>query len=179
MNKFTPVFLMLAVLVIAGGSYVYFMSPPGSSSVQAISAPYNSTMEIVLYANANGWNYNTSNPNPTIYAKTHVLLEFKVIEQDTFPHTLTINPGPNESQSSAIVSVNIPAVPGTVVWVNWSFSVPGIYTYWCIVHPETMVGKLIINSSSNTTGSPYAIAYSHYSGFKGMFNFYGIRVQNE
>ncbi len=160
MNRITPVALFLVVIIAAVGSFAYFVSPSSGSSSQT-SSSYNSTMEITLYANANGWNYNSTHPNPTLYAKTHVLLEFKIIEQDNFPHTFTINPGPNESQSNAFINVNIPAIPGTVVWVNWSFSSPGLYTYWCVVHPETMVGQLIINSSANSSSSPSVIQGSN------------------
>ncbi len=170
MNRVTPIAIFLVVLLAAGGSFVWFVEQPSSSS--NYTATYNSTKEIVLYANAVGWNYNSSNPNPTLYEKTHVLLEFKVIEQDNLPHTLTVNPGTNESTSNDVFSVNIPAVTGTVVWLNWSFANPGTYTYWCEVHPITMVGKLIINaSSSNGTNasavstlqsqSPSLISYSN------------------
>jgi hypothetical protein len=155
-RKTTPLAIFVIVLLAAGGSFVWFVEQSGGSSATTI-APYNSTQVIVLYANYQGWNYNSSIPNPTLYEKTHVLLEFKVIEQDNLPHTLTINPGSNESASNYIVSVNIPAVTGTIVWVNWSFANPGIYTYWCEVHPETMVGKLVLNSTtSNTTNASVA-----------------------
>jgi hypothetical protein len=153
MRKSTAIALFLVVIIAAGGSFIWFMEGTSTVSTQS-SASYNSTEVIVLYANALGWNYNSSHPNPTIYAKTHVLLEFKVIEQDGLPHTLTINPGPNESASSAIVNVVIPTTVGSVTWANWSFANPGVYTYWCEVHPETMVGKLVINAtSSNSTNS--------------------------
>ncbi|MGC8645426.1 MAG: cupredoxin domain-containing protein [Thermoplasmata archaeon] len=153
MRKATAVAIFIIVLGAAGGSFVWFME--GTNTVgTGLSASYNSTVLIVLYANALGWNYNSSHPDPTIYEKTHVLLEFKVIEQDGLPHTLTINPGPNESASSAIVNVVIPTTIGSVTWVNWSFANPGIYTYWCEVHPETMVGQLVINATtSNATSS--------------------------
>lgn len=157
MNKWTGFAIGIILILGAGLSFYFFLSVPQGLGSQTVSASYNSTELIVLYANAEGWNYNSSHPNPTIYAKTHVLLEFKVIEQDDFPHTLTINPGNTENQNSAIVSVNIPPIPGTVVWVNWSFSQPGNYTYWCIVHPETMVGLLVINSSVNQTLSTLEI----------------------
>ncbi len=153
MNKITAISLAIILIAGSGLSFYFFLSVPQGLGAQGVSASYNSTMLIVLYANAQGWNYNTSHPNPTIYAKTHVLLEFKVIEQDNLPHTLTINPGNTENQNSAILSVNIPPIPGSVVWVNWSFGQPGNYTYWCIVHPETMVGLLVINSSGNSSAA--------------------------
>ncbi len=154
MNRSTPLVIFVVVLLAAGLSFVWFVEQTGPSG-QNYSSNYNSTKVIVLYANAAGWDANTSNPNPTLYEKTHVLLEFKVIEQDTQPHTLTVNPGSNESQTNEVFSVNIPAVKGTVVWLNWSFANPGTYDYWCIVHPETMNGSLIINASSgNGTSAP-------------------------
>ncbi|MEM0136225.1 MAG: hypothetical protein QXU18_13545 [Thermoplasmatales archaeon] len=154
MNKATPIAIFIVVLLAAGGSFVWFVESSGSGNSNNLPAPYNSTQLIVLYANELGWNYNSSNPNPTLYEKTHVLLEFKVIEQDNQPHTLTVNPGTNESQTNEIFSVNIPPVTGSVVWVNWSFANPGVFTYWCIVHPETMVGRLYVNStSSNSTNA--------------------------
>lgn len=152
MNRVTPVALFLVIIIASGASFVYFVQTPGSGQSQG-SGTYNSTQLIVLYANAEGWNYNSSNPNPTLHESTHVLLEFKVIEQDNLPHTLTINPGPNESSSNAIFSVNIPPVTGTIVWANWTFNDPGVFTYWCEVHPETMVGLLLINASQNNTSN--------------------------
>jgi hypothetical protein len=157
MRKSTPIAIFVVVILAAGGSFIWFMEQPGGPSTAGTRGSYNSTQLIVLYANALGWDYNSSHPNPTLYEKTHVLLEFKVIEQDNLPHTFTINPGPNESASNAILSVNIPPVTGTVTWVNWSFSNPGTFTYWCEVHPETMVGLLVINATtSNTTNASVA-----------------------
>ncbi len=172
MNKSTAAVMFVVVLLATGGSFVWFIESSGTSGSGGISASYNSTQLIVLYANALGWNYNSSNPNPTLYEKTHVLLEFKVIEQDNLPHTLTINPGTNESTTNIILSVNIPAVTGTITWVNWSFANPGVFTYWCEVHPETMVGKLIVNSTSSNATNASAVSLtpegalnliSHYS----------------
>ncbi|MEM0135185.1 MAG: hypothetical protein QXU18_08190 [Thermoplasmatales archaeon] len=164
MRKATPIAVFVIVLVATGASFIWFTESTSTTTSQ-ISASYNSTQLIVLYANAEGWNYNSSHPDPTLYSKTHVLLEFKVIEQDGLPHTLTINPGPNESASSAIVNVVIPTTIGSVTWVNWSFSNPGVYTYWCEVHPETMVGSLIINAtSSNSTNSSLPVAPESMTG---------------
>ena len=178
MSRITAISLALILILGAGLSFYFFLSVPQGIGAQGVSASYNSTELIVLYANAQGWNYNSSHPNPTIYAKTHVLLEFKVIEQDNLPHTLTINPGNSENQNSAIVSVNIPPITGTVVWVNWSFGQPGTYTYWCIVHPETMVGLLIINSSTNQTGSvvPNSIQGYQLSNLS-IGNIYGAKFE--
>lgn len=151
MNKATPVVLLVIVLIVAGASFFWFVGGPTGTSGHT-QGTYNSTTTIVLYANAQGWNYN-STPNPTLNEKFHTRLDFKVIEQDGLPHTLTINPGPNESssQSDYIVNVQIPTTVGAVVWVNWSFSSTGLYTYWCTVHPVTMVGKLYVNSTSNNS----------------------------
>lgn len=157
MNRSTPLVIFVVVLLAAGLSFVWFVEQTNSSG-QNYSGTYNSTKVIVLYANAAGWDANSSNPNPTLYEKTHVLLEFKIIEQDTQPHTFTVNPGSKESQANEVFSVNIPAVQGTVVWLNWSFANPGAYDYWCIVHPETMNGSLVINSSSSNGSSASAVS---------------------
>jgi hypothetical protein len=154
MNKATPIVLLVVVLIAAGSSFVWFLNVPGGG-VSYQQGSYNSTEVIVLYANAQGWNYNSSNPNPTLNEKLHTLLEFKVIEQDGLPHTLTIAAGPNETTNSNdwIVNVVIPTTVGSITWVNWSFANPGLYTYWCTVHPYTMVGKLYVNGTSNSTSS--------------------------
>lgn len=151
MNKSVPIILLVVVLIVAGSSFAWFLITPGGSSITP-QGTYNQTKVIVLWANAQGWNFNTT-PNPVLNERLHTLLEFKVIEQDGLPHTLTINPGPNESTSNDIVNVPIPTTIGSVTWVNWSFESPGLYTYWCEVHPETMVGKLYVNSTSNSTST--------------------------
>ncbi len=154
MNKATPVVLLVLVLVIAGSSFAWFLSSTGGGA-SFTQGSYNQTQVIVLYANANGWNYNSSEPNPTLNEKLHTQLDFKIIEQDSFPHTFTVNSGTNESSnpSDYIINVQIPTTVGSVVWANWSFSSPGVYTYWCIVHPYAMVGLLYVNSTSNSSSS--------------------------
>ncbi len=153
MNKATPIVLLVLVLVVAGASFAWFLTSPGGGA-SFTQGPYNQTKVIVLYANSQGWNYN-STPNPTLNERLHTLLAFKVIEQDGLPHTLTINPGTNESSSlnDYVVNVQIPTTVGSVTWVNWSFSSPGVYTYWCIVHPYTMRGLLYVNSTSNNSSA--------------------------
>jgi hypothetical protein len=168
MNKATPIVLLVLVLVVAGSSFAWFLTSPGGGA-SFTQGTYNQTKVIVLYANANAWNYKTTDPNPTLNEKLHTQLDFKIIEQDGIPHTFTVNAGKNESSSPSdyIINVQIPTTIGSVVWANWSFSSPGVYTYWCTIHPYAMVGLLYVNStaisSSNnsTTASPVSASQSH------------------
>ncbi|MEM0157931.1 MAG: hypothetical protein QW812_00270 [Thermoplasmataceae archaeon] len=117
--------------------------------------------------------------NPVIYVKTGTTVIFNVTEEDDLPHTLTIafdgsptsalgsslisNPGQinsnptkyeNTGASYTIISESqLGQVPGVTVQGKYPFLTAGVYTYWCLVHPTTMFGLIIVgsNASANVT----------------------------
>ncbi|HLH86018.1 MAG TPA: cupredoxin domain-containing protein [Thermoplasmataceae archaeon] len=117
--------------------------------------------------------------NPVIYVKTGTTVVFNVTEEDDLPHTLTIafDGSPTSTLGSSLISnpsqINsnptkyentggsytiisesqLGQTPGVTVQGKYPFLNPGVYTYWCLVHPTTMFGLIIVgsNASANVT----------------------------
>ena len=118
---------------------------------------------------------NSSQPlNPTIFVKVDTTIYFNVTEEDGAPHTLTIGylgatnssaniPIQNGNISNSAMLANYKAYePGNGYTVlsqaqitttighttqgKFPFTKPGIYSYWCIVHPFAMLGVIVVGS---------------------------------
>ena len=125
-------------------------------------------------------NINSSDPlNPTIFIKVDTTLYFNVTEEDGAPHTLTIgylgatNASANlpiahgqisNSQMLASYKSYEPSVSYTILSTaqitttighnsqgKFPFTKAGVYTYWCQIHPFSMLGVIIVGSYQNTT----------------------------
>jgi|ACXJ01.1.fsa_nt_gi plastocyanin len=125
-------------------------------------------------------NVNSSNPvNPTIFVKVDTTLYFNVTEEDGAPHTLTLGylGTTNASANLPIVNGNIsnskmlgsyksyePSVSYTVLSTaqitttighnsqgKFPFTKAGVYSYWCTIHPFSMLGVIIVGSYQNTS----------------------------
>ncbi|MEM0155127.1 MAG: hypothetical protein QW597_00800 [Thermoplasmataceae archaeon] len=165
-NKGGIAFALIVVLAVAGS--VGFVISPQPTSVLSQTIPANPAYKVstTLYANVLGWdtptsygNSNGSIPiNPTLNYTVGTVVTFTVIETDTLPHDLYIAKGSNENMAayySVIGAIN--PIPGSVYTGEWYALAVGTYTYWCEVHPTTMVGTinvLPVNSSSGSGGSP-------------------------
>ncbi|MCL4344939.1 MAG: cupredoxin domain-containing protein [Candidatus Thermoplasmatota archaeon] len=118
--------------------------------------PVKGHMNITLWADAAGWDTNHGPVNPTLYIPLDYLVNFTVIEEDGLPHTLTINTGPKETGATytIVTTGELTQVIGAKYTAQYEFFKTGVYTYWCTVHPTTMVGEIIVNATaSNSTAS--------------------------
>lgn len=166
-NKGGIAFAVIVVLAVTA-SVGFVLSPqPTSVITQVIPANPAFTNTTTLYANAEGWDTPTSYGNangaipvnPTLNYTVGTLITFNVIETDTLPHDLYIAKGTSEDMSayySVIGAIN--PVPGSQYSGVWYAATAGVYTYWCQVHPTTMVGTINVvastNSSAVSTSSP-------------------------
>jgi len=188
-NKGGVAFAVIVVLAIAVA--VGFVISPQPTSVLSQVIPPNPafTNSTTLYANAAGWDtptsYGNSNGaipvNPTLNYTVGTVVTFTVIETDTLPHNLYIAKGTSENLAayySVIGAIN--PILGSKYTGEWYAQTPGTYTYWCQVHPTTMVGTINVvaaNSSSvisNINQNPSIVSISPHQAVSGVnSNLYG------
>ncbi len=153
-------FAVIVVLSIAVA--VGFVISPQPTSVLSQVIPPNPayTNSTTLYANAAGWdtptqygNTNAAIPvNPTLNYTAGTVVTFTVIETDSLPHNLYIAKGTSENLAayySVIGAIN--PIPGSKYTGEWYAQTPGVYTYWCQVHPTTMVGTINVLPANSTS----------------------------
>lgn len=167
-SKAGVVFAVSVILIMAAAVGIA-LNVPLSKAVKLPQVPAGGPahqVNITLWADAIGWNYNHGQVNPAIVIPPGTLIHFTVIEEDNQPHTLTVAPGSQESATHATLlsQADITTTPGHVSHSSAYFTSTGEWTYWCTVHPQTMVGQLYVNSSApvptnNTTSS---VSYTHW-----------------
>lgn len=166
------VVIIIAVVVALSFSFV-LTTPSGSTPIKIPSNPkYTNTT--YLWADANGWNTGHGPVNPVLNYSTGTVVTFIVTEEDTQPHTLTINAGGNPSNPQAgengnnattILSTSqITVTKGHVSQAQFYFANPGIYTYWCIIHKTTMVGVIYVNGSAVSSSVSSSAPQTSFSG---------------
>ncbi len=163
-NKAGVVFVAIVLIMVAIG-FTLMLNPPTVKSFSLPPIPSKGVkhyQNITIYADANGWDYNHGTVNPTLYIANNTVVTFTVIEEDGEPHTLTINPGSSETsyQDTLLSTAQITTIPGHVSTTKAYFDTIGVYTYWCTVHPETMVGLIYVNATVNVT-----VPTAHYANY--------------
>lgn len=166
--------------MIVSVSFAYVLTSPTGGGLQP-SKTTKYTQYINLGADAAGWehNYNKSNRNPVLNVLADTMVYFNVTEEDGAPHNLYLaydgaysttlftklvseqasNPKSIEGSSNyQVLSVSqITQTIGHQTQGSFAFgsasSYGGIYTYWCSIHYETMVGLLIVNATSANTSA--------------------------
>jgi plastocyanin len=151
------VIVVLSIAVTVG----FVISPQPTSVLSQVIPPNPAyTNSTTLYANAAGWdtptqygNTNGAIPvNPTLNYTAGTVVTFTVIETDSLPHNLYIAKGTSENLAayySVIGAIN--PIPGSKYTGEWYAQTPGVYTYWCQVHPTTMVGTINVLPANSTS----------------------------
>lgn len=168
-RNFTGVVLAVAILLVMGAAVAIALDVPLSKTFSFPSVPAAGAqhqVNITLWADAAGWNYNHGKVNPVIVIPVGTLVQFTVVEEDNQPHTLTFAPGAQEASAHATLlgTSDITTTPGHVSHTSAYFSTAGEYTYWCLIHPTTMVGQLYVNASASvpTNNTNTQHSYSHF-----------------
>lgn len=165
----------LIIIVLVSVAFGYVLTSPTGGGLQPSNNPTKYTQYINLGADAAGWeyNYNSSDRNPVLNVVSSTKVTFNITEVDGAPHNLyiaydgsytsslftklqseqTTNPKNIEGSSNyQILSTSqITQTIGHKTQGTYPFFTTGIYTYWCSIHYETMVGLLIVNSTSGST----------------------------
>jgi hypothetical protein len=120
--------------------------------------------------------------NPTLNYTVGTVVTFTVIETDTLPHDLYIAKGTNENMAayySVIGAIN--PIPGSVYTGEWYALAVGTYTYWCEVHPTTMVGTINVLPANSSSGSSPSVSPATPVGLHHAVagvNFFGTQVNS-
>ena len=135
---------LLAILTLASLFAASVNIPP---AVQAASFP-----SISLIGFVNAWNI-TGVPNPTITVTQGDTITIQLSSGDGAVHRFFVDVDKNgitPDCPGADVCSNIfpPSTPLTFT-VNFA---PGTYTYYCSVHPTTMLGQFVVVQSPVTGG---------------------------
>ena len=152
----------IIIILLIALSLTFVLSAPTQTAgglTDPSNLPVKGYMNITLWADAAGWDTNHGPVNPTLYIPLDYMGNFTVIEEDGLPHTLTINKGPKEDSATLtlLTTGQITQIIGHKSHASYEFFEPGVYTYWCTVHPTTMVGQIIVNSTaSNSTANSSA-----------------------
>ena len=194
------------VLMVVSAAFAYVLTTPTGGGLQPSSAPTKYTQYVNLGADAGGLGYKfqskqrnpglkcpgsplvflnvTENgrgtPNPdNAYNGAYSAAEFAklVAAQASNPKSI------EGSTNYEILSVSqITQTVGHSTQGQYPFQKAGIYTYWCSIHFETMVGLLIVNATTSTSsvvtgvmpasvslssGHSVAVTYSTH-GFNGV-----------
>ncbi len=171
------VVVALIIVVVVSASFAYILSSPTGGGLQPSKNPTSYTQYINLGADAAGWeyNYNASHRNPVLNIKESTLVYFNVTEIDGAPHNLYIaydgayssstfanlvkeqinNPKSIEGSTNyqILTVAQVTQTIGHSTQGSYPFFKTGIYTYWCSIHYETMVGLLIVNATSGSTSA--------------------------
>jgi len=140
-----PSHVAIAVLaVILASSGVYFFSPsilPTAPKVHAAS------LSIVLVGTISAWNAST-NPNPTITVHQGDTINLKLSSGDGVTHLFLLD-ADNDGSGTADCPATDPCSAffssSTPITYSFTASFPaGTYTYYCAVHPTTMLGSFVI-----------------------------------
>ncbi|GGM78047.1 hypothetical protein GCM10007108_15260 [Thermogymnomonas acidicola] len=162
----------VTVVVVVALAISFIATAPQAGGRPFNPNDYKYTVDVTIWADAAGWNYNHGVVNPTLYFKPGTKVVFTVIEEDGLPHTLTINPGKTENRGNAYTVLSIAQITQTIGHKStgiYVFDKTGYYTYWCTVHPTTMVALIVITDnppyiglppSNNTTSSSVVTDYS-------------------
>lgn len=164
--------LVVVILLVVSISFAYVLTSPTGGGLKYSNSPTKNTQYYNLGADAAGWEYNNnaSIRNPVLNVQTSTLVYFNVTEIDGAPHNLYIafdgaytsslftklsaeqvkSPKSIEgSDNYQVLSTSqITQTVGHHTQGKFPFFTAGIYTYWCSIHFLTMVGLLIVNSTS-------------------------------
>ena len=128
--------LLVLTLTVSSIGIISWNIPPN------VSAASPGTIALIGFFSA--WN-NTSTPNPTITVQQGGTVTIQLSSGDGIVHRFFVDVdknGPTPDCPGADVCSNAFTSPTTLTFtVNFA---SGIYTYYCSVHPTTMIGRFIV-----------------------------------
>ncbi len=138
--------VLVSTLLLGAG----ILSSPIVLPIHRVAA---ATDTIVLTGFVAAWN-NTSHPNPTITVTQGDMVTLQLSSGDGALHRWFVDVdknGPTPDCPGADFCSNAFSTTTTFTFTV-SFA-PGTYTYYCSVHPATMLGSFVVNPSSSVGGA--------------------------
>ncbi|MHB8361781.1 MAG: cupredoxin domain-containing protein [Thermoplasmataceae archaeon] len=153
----------IVILILMFAGLYYMLSAPTTLNgglVESSTLTFKKEINVTLYANALGWDYGIKGdqPNPTFNITPGTKICFTVIEDDTAPHTLTIADSAKESGThlTLITTSQLTTTIGHTVKASYIFDKLGTWTYWCEIHPTTMLGAINVVTANATATSQFS-----------------------
>jgi hypothetical protein len=187
-SKLGSLYGIIIVILIALSLTLVLSAPTstGGGLIDPAGIHAKGTISQTVYADASGWNYSHGTPNPTLYFPLDYKICFTIIEEDNLPHTFTLNKDKSYVKGTVLTKYEKPGtaltlvttgelteIPGHSYKKSYIFFSPGNYTYWCTVHPTTMLARIQVNGTASASTSivsqPIGPSISGH-GFKGNSN---------
>ncbi len=128
-------------------------STTGSVSVTLVAQT--AKIEISKGVTYNAWTFNGTVPGPTIWVKQCELVHFKLINNDSMPHSIDFH-----AAEVNWATVYAPVAPGQSISFDFSPAYPGVFMYHCGVPPvlehigNGMYGVIIVNGTGTMALPP-------------------------
>lgn len=127
-------------------------APSNRSVLPSIPSAHATNDSILLNGYITGWNA-TTNKNPTITVQEGDQVTLSLKSQDGATHQFLLD-GDNDGvsdQADCPTTDPCSATFSTATGIIYRFPVnlaPGTYTYYCTVHPTTMLGSFVVTPST-------------------------------
>ncbi len=143
----TTILAILAIILSTYGAYY------ASTLLPSVPQVYAANRAITLVGFISAWN-ETTNPNPSITVFQGDTVTIQLSSGDGATHRFFIdvdNNGPTpDCPGVDICSSNFP--PSTTLTFTVTIAT-GVYTYYCSIHPTTMLGSFIVQPASTVGGT--------------------------
>src|SRR6266581_1244446 len=151
-----------AKLVLALGIVVFVIigiAPPATHLVPTVPKVHAASVSIVLVGFATtGWNGST-NPNPTITVTQGDTVTITLSSGDTIIHRFLLDidhDGVADTGDCTSVDPCSSAFPPSTS-ITFTATTQGTFTYYCTLHPTTMLGGFVVNPSSIVGGTVFPV----------------------
>ena len=149
MTSRRAVIILVTALLLGGG----ILASPQISPIHIAAA---TTDTIVLAGAIAGWNSSTTNPNPTITVTQGDVVNLVLSSSDGALHRWFVDVDKNGATPDcpgADVCSNAFSSPTPMTFTFTVNFAPGTYTYYCSVHPTTMLGQFVVKAPPSPPGS--------------------------
>jgi len=143
------VLALLTILIVGSGTYTISWVLPGAREAHAA----NRSITLVGFA-AGGWNATTS-ANPTITVQQGDMVSLRLSSGDGAAHLFLLDVDRDGTPNDDCPSVDpCSGFFSSSTPITLSFTAnfpPGTYTYYCIVHPGSMLGSFVVKGGPDYT----------------------------
>jgi hypothetical protein len=125
-----------------------FSRHPMDKSVQSAKVPAVASVLIHLNGFVGAWNQ-SANPNPTITVTKDDTVTVSLVSSDSIPHRFLLDMDRDGAADTADCATIDPCSVTFPPNTSFSFTAgaTGTYTYYCTIHPTTMIASFVIQAA--------------------------------